>query len=164
MAPSPRRAAIEDTFRSLGGVMAWLHSRLRSTFSEDGISMGQMGILRVIMKHGSATSKELADALQVTTGDVTGLVDKLEKAGLVTRRRSTRDRRVVHVEPTPKAHARFKELRDASIEQISQAFQGWSLAEIRDFERLLRKIASGPGRAASRGARRGGLGASRLPP
>ncbi len=112
--------------------------------------MGQMGILRVIMKHGSATPKELADALQVTTGDVTGLVDKLEKAGLVTRRRSTRDRRVVHVEPTRKAQARFRELRDASIEQISRAFEGWSLVEIRDFERLLTKIASGPRGAASR--------------
>ncbi len=150
MAPSPRRVAIEDTFRSLGSVMAWLHTCLRSTFSEDGVSMGQMGILRVIMKHGSATPKELADALQVTTGDVTGLVDKLEKAGLVTRRRSTSDRRVVHVEPTRKAQARFRELRDASIEQISRAFEGWSLSEIRDFERLLTKIASGPRGAASR--------------
>lgn len=156
MAPTPRRAAVEDTFRSLGYVMGWLQGCLRSAFSEDGISMGQMGVLRVLVKHGSATPKELAQALRVTTGDVTGLVDKLAAAGLVTRRRSSRDRRVVHVEPTEKALARFQELRRASIDMLSQAFEGWSVAEIRAFERMLGKIASS-GRAplgAKRGVRR----------
>lgn len=143
MTSTARRAAIEETFRSLGHVMSFLQGCLRSRFSGEGVSLGQMGILRVLVKHGSATPKELADALRVTTGDVTGLVDKLEAAGLVTRRRSRQDRRVVHVEPTAEALERFKQMRNASIDQLSVAFEGWSLSEIQDFERMLGRLAGG---------------------
>ena len=135
-------AAIEDMFQTFRQVMAQLHGCVRGAFTDQGMSMGQMVLLRVLIHRGSATPKELADTLSVTTGNITGLVDKLEKAGLVTRTRSTEDRRVVHVELTAKARARFKQVHRASVDMLSEAFDGWTLREIQDLQRLLVKLAS----------------------
>lgn len=141
-----RRTAVEETFRSLRHVMAELHGCVRAGFAKEGMSIGQMVLLRVLVRRGSATPKELAQALNVTTGNITGLVDKLEAAGLATRRRSTTDRRVVHIELTAKARARFKRVQSASIDVLTEAFNGWTLGEIQDLRRLLEKLARGGGR------------------
>ncbi len=111
------------------------------------MSVGQMVLLRVLVHRGTATPKELAEALSVTTGNITGLLDKLEAAGLVTRKRASEDRRVVHVELTSKARARFKKVRRASVDRLSEAFEGWTLSEIEQLRRLLEKLASSHRRA-----------------
>src|SRR5690606_23891656 len=53
--------------------------------------------------HGRMTAGELAAAAGLTTGAVTGVLDRLEKAGYVARTRDTEDRRRVFVAPTRKA-------------------------------------------------------------
>jgi len=140
--PVSRRAAIEETFRTLRRVMAQLQGCMRATFAEEGMSVGQMILLRVLIHRGSATPKELAEALSVTTGNITGLVDKLEAAGLVTRTRSEEDRRVVHVELTAKARQRFRKVQRASVDMLSEAFEGWTLLEITQLQDLLERLSS----------------------
>src|SRR6266511_1886753 len=119
--PSSRRVAVEETFRSLRHVMAQLHGCVRGAFAEDGMSVGQMALLRALIHRGTATPKDLAEALSVTTGNITGLLDKLEAAGLVTRKRSA-------------------EVRRASVDRLSEAFEGWTLPEIAQLQLLLEKL------------------------
>ena len=127
--------------------MSVLHGCVRGAFTEQGMSMGQMVLLRVLIHKGGSTPKDLAETLSVTTGNITGLVDRLESAGLVTRVRSTTDRRVVHVELTAKARARFKKVHRASVDMLSGAFDGWTLAEIARLQRLLEKLSSNQSQA-----------------
>ena len=145
--PSSRRVAVEETFRSLRHVMAQLHGCVRGAFAEDGMSVGQMALLRALIHRGTATPKDLAEALSVTTGNITGLLDRLEAAGLVTRKRSAEDRRVVDVELTSKARKRFEKVRRASVDMLSEAFEGWTLPEIAQLQQLLEKLSSGQPRA-----------------
>jgi DNA-binding MarR family transcriptional regulator len=56
--------------------------------------------LDIIGTRGPMTAGELAEALRLTTGAVTGVLDRLEVAGLVRRVRDTGDRRRVIVEVT----------------------------------------------------------------
>ncbi|MFD9793878.1 MarR family winged helix-turn-helix transcriptional regulator [Streptomyces sp. NPDC059070] len=53
------------------------------------------------------TTGRIAELTGLTTGSATRLVDRLEKAGYVTRRRDTADRRKVLVEPVPERMAEF---------------------------------------------------------
>ena len=137
-----RRSLHERTFRSLGGVVSWMQGYVRSTYSDEGLSLSQIWVLRHLVHRGSSTPKELADALEVTTGDMTGLLDKLEASGFATRRRSTQDRRKVHVEPTQKARARFDDLHRAMLEMLGGIFEDWRTDDLDDFDRLLRKFLS----------------------
>ena len=113
------------------------------------MSFGQMVLLRVLVQKGKATPKELAEALSVTTGNITGLLDKLEAAGLVTRTRSAKDRRVVHIELTAKARQRFRKVQRAAVDMLSEAFEGWTQPQITQLQDLLERLRSNQRRAVA---------------
>jgi DNA-binding MarR family transcriptional regulator len=69
----------------------------------DGVPEAQIKLVVHLALHGPQTMSEVADGLEVTTPAVTGLVDKLEKRGLVERVRDSQDRRVVRVRLAPHA-------------------------------------------------------------
>jgi DNA-binding MarR family transcriptional regulator len=70
-----------------------------------GINSTDLECLGVIEARGGATAGELATATELTTGAITGVLDRLERAGLVRRRRDRDDRRRVNVVFTDKARA-----------------------------------------------------------
>jgi DNA-binding MarR family transcriptional regulator len=76
-----------------------LFVRFDRLFRQHGISSPQYNILRILRGHGGdgIPSLEIASQMIASVPDITRLLDKLEKAGYVTRERSTEDRRVVRV-------------------------------------------------------------------
>ncbi|WP_431682059.1 MarR family winged helix-turn-helix transcriptional regulator [Kitasatospora sp. KL5] len=62
------------------------------------------------LEEGPLTTGRIAELTGLTSGSATRLVDRLERAGYVTRRRDEEDRRRVLVEPVPAAAARLGEL------------------------------------------------------
>ena len=75
---------------------------------------------------------EIASHLACDSSNVTGIVDRLEARGLVTRRTSERDRRVKQILPT----ARGLEVRDAMRERMAQVPAGIERLSAED-QRLL---------------------------
>lgn len=67
-----------------------------------GISGKDLECLDMIVLRGRVTAGDLAGATGLTTGAITGLIDRLEKAGLARRERDERDRRKVFVRPLPR--------------------------------------------------------------
>lgn len=65
-----------------------------------GISMTHLHILWVLEHHGDLTMTRLADLLDVSLSNATGLIDRMEERGLVERVRVPDDRRVVLVRPS----------------------------------------------------------------
>jgi DNA-binding MarR family transcriptional regulator len=63
----------------------------------------QLVCLRRMHTHEGLTPKSLAAAVSLSQATVTGILDRLERRGLVRRVRSTVDKRVVHLEVTPDA-------------------------------------------------------------
>src|SRR5262245_57499161 len=64
------------------------------------------------LTRGPMTAGELADATGLTTGAVTGVIDRLEKAGYVRREDDPKDRRRVIVRVVPKRIAEIAPLFD----------------------------------------------------
>ena len=67
-----------------------------------GISLTDLRCLDLVQASDGMTAGELATASGLTTGAVTAVIDRLERAGFVRRLRDDADRRKVNVEVTPR--------------------------------------------------------------
>jgi len=66
-----------------------------------GISSADMDCIDFVNVEGRMTAGRLAELTGLTTGAITGVVDRLEKAGFVRRERDESDRRKVFIVPVP---------------------------------------------------------------
>jgi DNA-binding MarR family transcriptional regulator len=85
---------------------------------------------------GSTTAGELAEATGLTTGAITGVIDRLEASGFVRREDDPDDRRRVIVRVIPKRYrdiARLFEPFGAAVAQMGASYSERELATILDF-------------------------------
>jgi DNA-binding MarR family transcriptional regulator len=71
------------------------------------VGMTELRALGRLHVSGALSPKQLAEALDLTTGTVTALLDRLERADLVTRIPHPRDRRMLRIELTAEGRARY---------------------------------------------------------
>jgi DNA-binding MarR family transcriptional regulator len=71
-----------------------------------GIGAGDLRCLNAIENAGSLTAGELSREVGVTSGAVTGAIDRLERAGFARRVADPGDRRRVRIEVTPEFRSR----------------------------------------------------------
>ncbi|MFF4256465.1 MarR family winged helix-turn-helix transcriptional regulator [Streptomyces sp. NPDC001663] len=76
------------------------------------------------------TAGDLAARAHVTTGAVTGILNRLERAGYVTRRPDPTDRRRVRVAARPDAEARVREVYEPYYARLDELFADYSPDEI----------------------------------
>jgi DNA-binding MarR family transcriptional regulator len=107
------------------------------------LGRSDMRCLELIDREGPLTAGHLAEESGLTTGAVTFILDRLEEAGMVTRRRDTEDRRRVWVEVVPEARERLACLQQPIAEemrQVAQRFKADELALVRDFMRQAKEV------------------------
>lgn len=66
--------------------------------SKIGLSANEFETIDIIRHRQPITAGELARACGLTTGAITGMVDRLQRKGFVKRRRDEQDRRRVYIE------------------------------------------------------------------
>lgn len=92
--------------------------------STAGVPRSDLRALNLLEK-GPVRAGDLAEALGLTTGAVTTLIDRLERRGLATRERDPSDRRVVLVHPTPVMFQKLAPLYRrvaARLEQLADSY------------------------------------------
>ena len=107
------------------------------------LSRTDMRCLNLVGRLGPLTAGRLAVESGLTTGAVTFILDRLEEAGMVARRRDTEDRRRVWVEIVPAAQERLQGLQQPVAEemrQVAQRFKADELAIVRDFMRQAKEV------------------------
>jgi DNA-binding MarR family transcriptional regulator len=107
------------------------------------LSRTDLRCLELIERLGPLTAGTLAEESGLSTGAVTFLLDRLEEAGLVQRRRDTDDRRRVWVEMIPSALQRIKQYQEPiaqEMRQVAQRFKAEELAIVRDFMRETKEV------------------------
>ena len=105
-----------------------------------GISGSDLECLDFLNLEGRVTAGRLAEVTGLTTGAITGVVDRLEKAGLVRRERDEADRRKVFIATVPEnvgQIARFYVPMQAAMQKL------WSTYSDAELQLLLRFASEG---------------------
>lgn len=98
------------------------------------LSIAQAIALEILATKGRLKSSELANALSITTGGVTGITDKLEQEGFIQRIRDEGDRRVIFLNITDFGVNAYKEVR---LERIKKMEKMLAALDDSDLEQLL---------------------------
>ena len=116
---------------------------LRNTDNElqpYGLTAPQWAPLLVLSKGKADTVAGCARAIDVDTGGMTRMLDRLEAKRLVARNRSHKDRRIVHVERTEAGHEIVKLIPPSICLVLNQHLAGFSKTEFETFKDLLRRF------------------------
>src|ERR1700758_5667237 len=90
-----------------------------------GISGSDLECMDFLNLEGRVTAGRLAELTGLTTGAITGVVDRLEKAGFVRRERDASDRRKVFIAPVPERAmeiGRFYQLMQRAMEKQADGY------------------------------------------
>ena len=122
--------------RAAGSVLARTSRPLGAT----GLTASQFGVLETLLHLGPLHQCDLARKHLQSGGNITMIVDNLEKAGLVRRERLAEDRRYVRVLLTDTGRARIEEIFPEQVRQITAQMSALSGAEQEELGRLCRKL------------------------
>ena len=117
--PDPTNAIIAD-FRA---TMSQLKCASSQRLVRLGISMAQLHIMFTVQRNGDMTMTGLADVLNVSLSNATGLIDRLEERGYIERDRVPNDRRVVVIRVTPAGEQMLNEV-DALSDDLLRSVLG----------------------------------------
>lgn len=133
---SPQQEAILNVLRTNDQYLV----RFTRLFRPYGLTPSQYNVLRILRGEGKPLPiLEIAARTITVVPGITGLIDRLEKAGFVQRERCREDRRVVRVALTEKGRKTLAEL-DLPLEELHQRLIGHlSQAELKELVRLLEK-------------------------
>lgn len=101
-----------------------------------GLSEGRLGILFRLFRCGDMPLGELADDLQMTPRNVTGLVDHLERDGLVERLPDQDDRRSVRAHLTETGRSRIEAIWREGLEHQNLMVKGMSKEDLAQLRHL----------------------------
>jgi DNA-binding MarR family transcriptional regulator len=125
--------------------LQWKEDRCRRQYELDvwmtlTLTRAQLKSLFFISNRGSTNSKELSAALSVTPTNTTGIVDRLEKQGLVSRTGDTQDRRILTIRTTDKGEELVTKLRERRRGYMSEILTRISTDELTTIARGLASL------------------------
>lgn len=117
-----------------------LMSRLFRRGVVDPLTPTQFGVLETLYHLGPLCQGELSGKLLRSGGNITLVIDNLEKQALVRRERDTEDRRLVRVSLTPKGQAMIQEIFPKQAAAIAEEMQGLTPDEQEQLGTLCKKL------------------------
>jgi MarR family transcriptional regulator, multiple antibiotic resistance protein MarR len=129
---------------SVGFLIAQLRTRI---FKAVDVEMGKLGftsaqwpILRLVAAGATPTAADLCRQLNYDTGSMTRMLTRLERKGVIARKPSADDRRVVRLHITQAGRKLYPKLREVIIRVLNHLTSGLSPDEIREVSGQLRTM------------------------
>jgi DNA-binding MarR family transcriptional regulator len=113
------RSSVRVWLRLLSCTMA-IEKEVQRRFAEAGMTLPRFDVLAALDRHGEMNMGALSQALLVSNGNVTQLVQKLVRDGLVEMRKPPADRRSSIVRMTPEGKKQFARLSEAHSDWIDE--------------------------------------------
>ncbi|HAH50121.1 MAG TPA: MarR family transcriptional regulator [Balneola sp.] len=129
-----------NTFIKLMRATESLNQRLCRHLSEANLTVSQFGILEALLHLGAQNQKELGKKLLKSGGNITLVIDNLEKSGLVSRKKDQNDRRALIIELTVQGKSFIEDFFPKHLNKISEEFSILDDKEKAELGRLCKKI------------------------
>ena len=114
-----------------------LRTLLRQNFS---VTLPQFDVLSELARAGDPlTMSQLSKELMVSNGNVTGVIDRLEKTDFVKRVRAEHDRRIQFIELTAKGRKEFNRMASRHERWVAELLSELSMTDMNQLQDLLLK-------------------------
>ena len=108
--------------------------------SQFGLTGPQLTVIKLLETFENLSLSSLSERIRAQNSTVTGIIDRMEREGLVRRDRSTADRRVVHISLSDKGQKLAKQIQVEPMELFRDALLALSHADLRDLLRIMNKL------------------------
>jgi MarR family 2-MHQ and catechol resistance regulon transcriptional repressor len=144
--PKPHeRAKALNTYVKLMRAAESLTARVHKHLGPVGLTVSQFGVLEALYHLGALSQKDLGKKILRSSGNITLVVDNLEKRGLVKRVRDRTDRRFFIVHLTDKGKNLIRRIFPAHAAMIAGELSVLSGAEQQALGNLCKKVGMGGG-------------------
>lgn len=137
---SDEQIAALDAFIKLTRASESILSKLFKPINDAGLTASQFGVLEALYHLGPMCQREIASKILKSSGNLTMVIDNLEKRQLAQRIRDTEDRRMVTVSLLPAGKKLIESIFPAHVERLTEVFTVLSVEELTQLNNLLRKV------------------------
>jgi MarR family transcriptional regulator, organic hydroperoxide resistance regulator len=106
---------------------------------ELGLTGPQLTVIKLLESFDNLSLSSLSERIRAQNSTVTGIIDRMEREGLVRRERSQVDRRVVHIRLSDKGIKLARTIQVEPMEIFREALASLSQADLRDLLRIMNK-------------------------
>ncbi|MHB1686515.1 MAG: MarR family winged helix-turn-helix transcriptional regulator [Ignavibacteriaceae bacterium] len=117
-----------------------LSSRINLILDKKGLTISQFAVMDVLYNLGSLSQKDLGKKILRSGGNITMVVDNLEKQSLVERERSQDDRRYFIIHLTKKGKKFFEKIFPIFLHAVVKEFDVLSEKEQIEFQRMCKLV------------------------
>ncbi len=117
-----------------------LHRTIDSKMASLDLTAMQWGPLMLIAYGKANTAAELSRCAGVETSTMTRMLDRLETKGLLTRKRSESDRRIIYLGLSAEGIALVSKVPDLLAESLNKHLRGFDAQELATIQSMLRRI------------------------
>jgi MarR family transcriptional regulator, 2-MHQ and catechol-resistance regulon repressor len=140
---SPEEVLALDTYIKFSRAVDSFTARVMAHGALESLTMSQFGVLEVLYHLGPMCQGAISQKLLKSTGNMTLVIDNLEKHDLVRRVRSSEDRRMITIELTPAGREMIERVFPAHAAHIREEMSVLTPAEQAELGRLCRKLGLG---------------------
>ncbi|OME87367.1 MarR family transcriptional regulator [Paenibacillus sp. FSL A5-0031] len=129
-----------DLFIALSRASQWVNAHADRDIRKNGLNRTEFGVLELLYHRGPQPLQQIGEKVLMSSGNITYVVDKLEKKQMVRRRASTTDRRLIYAELTDEGKQFVEDVFPAHEDAIKQAVNGLTAEEKQLASKLLKKL------------------------
>ncbi len=129
-----------NTFIKLQRAADSLNARLQPELIRAGLTVSQFGVLEALLHLGPMCQKELGEKLLQSGGNITMVINNLEKRNLVKRTRDRQDRRFVQVALTAEGRSLIAEIFPRHARSIADLMKVLSASEQESLAGLCKRL------------------------
>jgi len=118
----------------------WVTAHTNRDIRSHGLNPTEFGVLELLYHKGAQPLQQIGEKILISSGNITYVVDKLEKKGLLVRKPCPDDRRVIFAELTQPGEQLLREIFPQHVEVVEQAMSGLTPDEKKQAIQLLKKL------------------------